>query len=233
MPNKAFKLEWDKTGERIYHLGTKRGVLYPMANDGTYETGVAWNGLTGVEENPDGAEPQDIWADNIKYASFRSPENHKGNIKAFTYPDEFKPCNGMISPTGMNGLTFGQQKRKAFGMCYRSEIGSDTDQEAGYILHLIYNATVSPSSRSHATKNENPDPEEMSWDYTSTPVNVTGIAGVETTSTVEISSLDFTVTQMAALEEVLYGTAASGSEAEVAPRLPAPGEVYTILSNAT
>ena len=175
-----------------------------------------------------------------------TPENHKGNIKAYMFPDEFYACNGMKSPSNMNGLVFGGQRRTAFGLCYRTEIGTDTDEAAGYKLHLVYNCKVQPSSRSHATKTENVEPEEMSWDYASTPVPVTGIAGVEQTSTVEIKSTDFTDAQMTALENVLYGTpavdaveadpehnvAAVEAVAAVAARLPMPGEVYTILHNA-
>ncbi len=227
----SFNLEWDKTGEREYEVGVSHGVLYPMSGS-TYGAGVAWNGLTGVDENPDGGDINEVWADNIKYATFQTPENHKGNIKAYMFPDEFYPCNGMVSPAGMPGLVYGGQTRKSFGFCYRTEIGTDSNENAGYKLHLVYNSKVQPSSRSHATKSENVDPEEMSWDYNSTPVAVTGVSGVEQTSTVEIKSTDFTTAQMEALEAVLYGTAASGSTAAVAARLPSPGEVYTILSEA-
>ena len=227
----AYKLEWDKTGEREYEVGVSRGVLYPMTGS-VYGAGVAWNGLTGVDENPDGGDINEVWADNIKYATFQTPENHKGTIKAYMFPDEFYPCNGMISPSNMPGLVYGGQPRKSFGFCYRTEIGTDADESAGYKLHLVYNSKVQPSSRSHATKSENVDPEEMSWDYSSTPVAVTGVSGVDQTSTVEIKSTDFTDAQMEALEAVLYGTAASGNTSAVAARLPAPGEVYTILNEA-
>lgn len=226
-----FNLSWDASGQREYEVGVDHGVLYPLGTNG-YEDGVAWNGLTGVDENPDGGDINDIWADNIKYATFQTPENHKGTIKAYMFPDAFYPCNGMVSPTGMTGLVYAGQTRKSFGLCYRTLIGTDTDEKAGYKLHLVYNSKVQPSSRSHGTKTENVEPEEMSWDYSSTPVAVTGITGVEQTSTVEIKSTDFTEEQMAALEAVLYGTAAEGNTAAIPARLPAPGEVYTILAAA-
>lgn len=230
----AYNLQWDQTGEREYEVGVSHAVLYPMGTNG-YEDGVAWNGLTGVDENPDGGDINDIWADNIKYASFQTPENHKGNIKAYMFPDEFYPCNGMASPSGMSGLVFGGQARKAFGFCYRTELGTDANEQAGYKLHLVYNCKVQPSSRSHATKSENVDPEEMSWDYSSTPVPVTGVTGVEQTSVVEVKSTDFTQAQMTALENVLYGVAATtgtNATAAVAASLPAPGRVYEILTEA-
>ena len=222
-----YNLQWDLSGEREYEVGVNHGVLYVMSGS-TYGAGVAWNGLTGVDENPDGGDINDIWADNIKYASFQTPENHKGTIKAYMFPDEFYPCNGMISPTGMGGMVFGGQTRSAFGFCYRTEIGNDTTENAGYKLHIVYNCKVQPSSKSHATKNENPDPEEMSWDYSSTPVNVTGVTGVKTTSYIEIKSTEWTSTQMAALEAVLYGSTTAAAS------LPAnPADLYTTLTSAT
>jgi hypothetical protein len=225
-------LTWDASGEREYEVGVSHGVLYPMKN-GQYQAGVAWNGLSGVDENPEGGEINDIWADNIKYASFQTAEDHKGTIKAYMFPDEFYACNGWTSPEGMIGLVYAGQKRAGFGFCYRTEVGTDMDQAAGYKLHLVYNCRVKPSSRSHVTKTGDVTPEEMSWDYSSTSVPVIGVEGVEQTSVVEIKSVDFTKAQMDALEAVLYGTAAvqGGAEA-VNPRLPDPGEVYTILHNA-
>lgn len=232
-------LQWDKQGEREYEVGVDHVVLYPMSGS-TYGDGVAWNGFTGIDENPDGGELNEIWADNIKYATFQTPENAKGTLKCYMFPNEFYPCNGYATPAGMEGMLIGGQSRKAFGLCYRSLIGTDTDEKAGYKLHLLYNNKVKPSSRSHATKGENVDPEEMSFDYSSTPVPVTNITGVEQTSSVEIKSTDFTDAQMTALETILYGTAAVEADAEhnisaaaaVPARLPLPDEVYTILANA-
>jgi hypothetical protein len=224
-----FAIEWDATGERWFQTGVCRGVLYPMDSTGTYPTGVAWNGLTGVEENPDGGDLTELWADNIKYASFRNPENYGGSIKAYTYPDEWMPCDGQKL---VGGIAYQGQKRQPFGMCYRNEISNDIGAEE-YELKLLYNSTVSPSSKSHATKNENPDAEEMSWDYKSTPVNVTGVDGVDKTCMLTLNSRQFTDGQMAAIEEVLYGKAAEGQTPAVAPRLPLPAEVASIIAAAT
>lgn len=218
-----YELEWDTTGDRWFSSGVSRGVLYPMESDGTYGDGVAWNGLTGVDENPEGGDTTDLWADNIKYASFRNPENYGGTIKAYTYPDEFLPCDGMVES---GGVVFGGQKRMPFGFCYRTEVDNDTGS-GGYILHLVYNCTVSPSSKSHNTKNENPDAEEMSWDYKSTPVNVTGVTGVQTTSTIELDSRLLSDSKMEAIEKLLYGY--NNTEAT----LPDPGTVYSTIQAVT
>lgn len=216
-----YKIEWDKTGERWFSNGVSHGVLYPMTSEGAYSEGVAWNGLTGVDENPDGGDTTDLWADNIKYASFRNPENYGGTIKAYTYPDEFLPCDGQAN---VGGLVFQGQKRLPFGMCYRTEVSNDAAADE-YILHIMYNCTVSPTSKSHNTKNENPDAEEMSWDFKSTPVNVTGVTGVTSTCVVELDSRNFTDAQMEAIEKVLYGYSSTGGY------LLDPGDIYTLITS--
>ena len=160
------KLEWDKTGERLYHLGVDRGVVFPMVK-GKYTTGAPWNGLTAVNESPDGADPNDIYADNIKYASIRSAENFKYTLEALTYPPEFEQCDGSVEVT--KGVSIGQQKRCPFGLSYRTRIGADDDPEKGYIIHLVWNSTASPSDKSHETVNENPDAETFSWECDTTP----------------------------------------------------------------
>ena len=82
------KLVWDKVGERKYETGVDHGVLYPLVNRG-YPKGVAWNGLTSVEESPSGGEANAIYADNIKYLTLMSAEEFGATIGAYTYPDEF------------------------------------------------------------------------------------------------------------------------------------------------
>lgn len=227
------KLVWDQTGEREYNLGVSKCVLFPINATGHHETGVAWNGLTGVDENPDGGEINDIWADNIKYATFQTPVNHKGSITALMFPPEFYPCLGMAVPDDAPGLAFAGQPQKAFSFVYRTELGTDANEKAGYVLHFVYNCKVQPSSKSHSTKNENPDPEEMSWDYSATPVNVTGVTGVTTTAAFEVKSTLFTTAQMTALENLIYGTNASGNDSATDPTLPDdPGTIYSTLKAA-
>jgi hypothetical protein len=218
------RLEWDKSGERFYHTGVKQGVLYPQENS-AYPKGVAWNGLTQVNGNPDGAEAQDLWADNMKYASFRSAESYGGSISAYMWPTEWYECDGYRSPDGVPGMHIGQQTRKPFGLCYRTEVGSDTDPEAGYVLHLVYGATASPSDQENSTMNENPDAQEFSWDYETTPVMMTtALENPKATSYIEIESLKNTPEKMAALEAILYGSSTADA------RLPLPDEIVTILT---
>ena len=105
------RLIWDAVGEKFYEMGTKMGALYPMANDGSYENGVTWNGLTAVTESPSGAEETKLYADDIKYASLRSAEEYGYTIEAYTYPDEWAPCDGSAEVT--KGVNIGQQKRRS------------------------------------------------------------------------------------------------------------------------
>lgn len=222
MPNPA-PLTWDADGTRYYHSGVSNGVIYIPDANGAYTTGAAWNGLTSVEESPDGADTTDLWADNMKYASFRSAENYKGSISAYMYPDEFEECNGGKVPVA--GMRVGQQRRKPFGLCYRTEYSNDMGAD-DYILHLVYGATVSPSSSTHDTINDNPDATELSWDFECTPVAVNNITDVKQTCSIELNSAVLGDTKMTAIKNVLYGSTTA------AARLPLPDEVYSIITSA-
>ena len=211
-------ITWDATGERLFETGVDHGVLYILGANGTYGNGIAWNGLTGVTESPDGAEPTDLWADNIKYATLRSAETFGFTIEAYTYPDEFGECDGSASPA--SGVYIGQQGRKPFGFCYRTKIGSDTDTEANdYKIHVAYNCTASPSERSYETINDSPDAITFSWEVTTTPVNVTGYKPTSLI-TIDVSKLDSS--KKTALENALYGGA-----------LPAPDALLALVGAAT
>ena len=210
------KLVWDKTGERLYETGVKQGVLYVMNEQGTYPAGVAWNGLTNVTESPSGAEATPLYADDIKYLNLMSTEEFGGTIEAYTYPDEFAECDGSAALT--EGVYIGQQPRKTFGFCYRTTLGNDVDNNNhGYKLHLVYGAVASPSEKAYATINDSPDAITFSWEFSTTPVNVTGF---KPTASIVIDSTKVNAEKLAALEKILYG-----DETGDGPRLPLPDEV--------
>lgn len=216
-------MKWDEVGSRLYETGTRKGVLYPMASDGTYGEGVAWNGLTGVTQSPSGADENALWADDIKYLSLRSREEFGGTIEAYTYPDEFAECDG--SAQIATGAYIGQQPRKHFGFCYRTALGNDTQNEDyGYKLHIIYNATAAPSSKDYATINDSPEAITFSWEFTTTPVEVEGF---KPTAYICIDSTKADATKLATLEAILYGTE---GQSAVAARLPLPAEIISTLS---
>ena len=217
------KLTWDTTGTKKYENGVSKGVLYKKSGDKW--VGVAWNGLTSVNESPEGAELTDLYADNIKYAALRSAEKFGGTIEAYTYPDEFASCDG--SAELITGATIGQQSRDAFGLCYRTEQGNDESAEYGYKLHLVYNCTCSPSEKAYESINDSPDAITFSWEFDSTPVEVTNH---KNTSIIVVDSTKFTTEKqkaaLAALEDALYGTASEDAY------LPQPNKVKTLLTPA-
>ena len=218
------KLVWDKTGERLYETGVKQGVLYLLGSGGTYTKGVAWNGLTNVTESPSGAEATPLYADDIKYLNLMSTEEFGGTIEAYTYPDEFAECDGSASLA--NGVYIGQQARKTFGFCYRTTLGNDVDNNNyGYKLHLVYGALASPSEKAYGTINDSPEAITFSWEFSTTPVNVTGH---KPTASITIDSTTVDAEKLAALEKILYGDDADSTEA----RLPLPDEVAQIMTAA-
>ena len=220
------KLVWDEAGKHVYETGVSKGVLYVMSDTpGTYEKGVAWNGLSSVSESPTGAEVSAIYADNIKYLNLMSREEFEGSIEAYTYPDEFMACDGSASPEDAKGFVVGQQDRKTFAFCYQTKVGTDLNPEAGYKIHIIYGALASPSERSYETVNDSPEAMTFSWDITTTPVAVTGF---KPTAHVELDSTKIDKTKLAKIEAKLYGTDEPSGE----PTLLMPDEIIGMLKAA-
>ena len=245
-------IKWDQAGDKRYETGVDHGVLYvkqatsatvPNVTNsvGTYfHGGVAWNGLTSVSKSPSGAEANDVYADNIKYASLRSAETFGGTIEAYTYPDEFAECDG--SKAIVDGVFLGQQTRKPFGFCFRTDMGDDgdgsVDVNSKYKIHLIYNATASPSESSYSTINDSPEAITFSWELTTIPVS----AGTDNlpTATITIDSTKFTdidqttgkSTKLAAFEEILYGKdpTTQGGNDGTEPMLPMPEDVIKFFT---
>ena len=219
------RIVWDKTGERYYETGVKQGVLYPIQSDGKYTKGVAWNGLTAVTESPSGAEATPLYADDIKYLNLISNEEFGCTIEAYTYPDEFAECDGSAALAA--GVMIGQQKRKIFGLSYRTAFGNDVDgTDHGYKLHLVYGCLAAPSEKAYATINDSPEAITFSWEVTTTPVSVTGF---KPTSQITIDSTKVKAEKLTALEDILYGKdGESGTATE--PRLPLPDEIAALFS---
>ena len=223
------KIKWDETGKRFYETGVDHAVLYPLSNEGRYDKGVAWNGITAITESPSGAEANPLYADNIKYLNLISAEDFGCTIEAYTYPDEWAACDGSaeIAP----GVIAGQQNRRTFGLTHRTKLGNDVDgQDHGYKLHLIYGALASPSERGYQTVNDSPEAITFSWEVTTTPVDVPGF---KPTACLTIDSTKVKAEKLAALEEILYGkdpTTEDGTDG-IDARLPMPDEVIELLKD--
>ena len=221
------KLKWDQTGEKFYETGVKNGVIYPMATNGKYPVGYAWNGLVSVTESPSGAEATPLYADDAKYLNLFSTEEFGATVEAYTYPDEFAECDG--SAFIEDGSLIGQQPRKTFGMCYRTALGNDTEgSDHGYKLHIIYGAKATPTEKAYATINDSPEAITFSWELSTTPVNVTGF---KPTASVVIDSTKCPSSGLVSLEKVIYGEdPAEGDDSSgSAPRLPFPDEIRQII----
>lgn len=216
------RLTWDNVGEKQYETGVDQGVLYPVSSTGKYDKGIAWNGLTAVNESPSGAEPTNLYADNVKYISIYSAEEFGCTIEAYTYPSEFEACDGSAEIS--DGVVVGQQARQPFGLSYRTLIGDDVKgQNAGYKLHLIYGATASPSEKNFQTINDSPEAITFSWECKTTPVPVEGL---KPSATVTIDSRKLSAKALKAIEDALYGTK------EKAAWLPLPNELKAIIDEA-
>jgi hypothetical protein len=214
------KLIWDEVGKRLYETGVSNGVLYVRNVDGTYPSGVMWNGLTALNESPSGAEASPFYADNIVYANIMSTERYGGTIEAYTYPDEWGQCDG--SAELATGVLIGQQGRSTFGLVYKTVVGNDvTFGDYGYKSHIVYGAMATPSEKSYSSVNESPELVTFSWEFTTTPVAVTG---KKPTASITIDSTKVDPAKLATLEGILFGTT------EANARLPLPDEIASILA---
>ena len=213
------KLIFNKVGERLFETGVKNGVLYVMGDDGAYENGVVWNGLTAVTESPSGAETTPLYADDVKYVVIYAAEEFGATVEAYTYPEEFEQCDGSAALS--EGITIGQQTRKSFGMCYKTSVGNDVQgQDYGYKIHIIYGAKAAPSEKSYSTINESPEAVTFSWELSTVPVPV---EGHNPTATMVIDSTRVPAEKMALIEAKLYGS----EEAEAT--LPLPNEILELI----
>lgn len=213
------KLVFNGVGDRLFETGVKKGVLYVMGEDGQYEQGVVWNGLTGVTEKPSGAETTNLYADDVKYVVIYGAEEFEATIEAYTYPEEFEQCDG--SAVLQEGVNVGQQTRKTFAFCYTTSLGNDTQgQDFGYKIHIIYGCKAKPSEKSYSTINDSPEAVTFSWDVSTVPVPV---EGMNPTATVVIDSTRMDKGKLKLIEDKLYGT----ESAE--PTLPLPDEIKALL----
>ena len=213
------RLIWDEVGQRFFETGVKNGVLYVQEDNGSYKNGVVWNGLTAVTESPSGAEETPLYADDVKYLTLRSAEEFGATVEAYTYPEEFEQCDG--SATIAEGVTIGQQARRAFGLCYRTSVGNDIQgQNFSYKLHLIYGCTVAPSEKSYSTINDNPEAITFSWELSTVPVPVDGFSP---TASLVIDASKVEEGKMQQLEDALFGN--ESNEA----KLLLPNEIMEML----
>ena len=229
----AGRVTWDGTGQKKYKRGVSCGMLYLWNATSSKWEGVPWNGLTNVTESPEGGDAEDFYADNILYASLRGVEKLNGSIEAYTYPEEFEACVGHDELA--SGIHIGQQNRIPFCFAYRIELGNDSNPNAGYEIHLIYNATASAAEMSNDTDEDSPNLEPLSFDFSCNPVPVTG---KKPTSSLVLDSTKVAAGKMTILEDALYGKNAVTANAEqnisaaeaTIPYMPLPDAILTLIA---
>lgn len=208
------QLTWDDTVDRVYEAGVDRGVLYPTIGDG-----VAWSGLTAVSMHPSGGAAQAYYIDGRKYIQVAAAEEFAATLEAYTYPREFADCDG--TGTVHNGLFATQQDRQQFGLSYRTKIGSASNPDYAYKIHIIYNALAEPSDTDYKSIGDSPDTVEFSWNITTTPPFP--MTGIKPTSHLEIDTRYANPNAILDVEAILYGNT------ENEPRLPDLDELIAIF----
>lgn len=208
------QLVWDTAGERFYETGVDRGVLY-LDNEG-----FSWSGLISVQENSSGGDPQPYYVDGYKYANLASSEEFEATIEAFSAPSQFSVCDGNVEL--YNGLTITQQRRRPFGLSYRTKIGNDTGGvDHGYKIHLVYNALAAPSDRNNRTIQDSPEPTVLNWAITTKPPRVSAL---KPSAHFVIDTRNTDPGVLSDLEDLLYGTEST------TPEFPTPEELIALFS---
>lgn len=197
-------LVWDKSEDRIFETGVSHGVLYPEN-----APGVVWNGLTAVSDTSND-EVEAVFFDGLKINNVLTPGDFVGSMKAFTYPDEFLPYEGVGE--FREGVFVTHQPRSTFGLSFRTNIGDGINGVyAGYKLHLLYNITAIPQERTYQTLSLDVAPIEFEWQISAVPEDLDFF---RPTAHVIFDSTKIDPYLLGEIERILYGSETSD------PRLP-------------
>ena len=210
------RISWDDVGQRFADSGLDQGVLYLA--DGT---GIPWNGLTAVEEDPQ-EESEPLYFDGVKIRDVQKYSDWTGTIRAITFPDELLDYEG-TSDFG-NGMYATDQDAKPFSMSYRTMVRNDLDFDYGSKIHIVYNITAVPDDRDYESISDQPTPTEFSWSVSAFPVEVLGVKPSAHIIFDPRAADSFLITQM---EEILYGSDT------VDASLPPFAELYQWLMDYT
>lgn len=183
------RIQWGSAGTRAYESGVDRGVFYPQVGPG-----LPWNGLVAVKEDPDGSELSKIFIDGTPFRVQKTKESFAAVLQAYTSPREFDDYDG----------NHGQQRRKAFGLSYRTKVGNDISPDHGYKIHIVYNALAMPSTVDNstlATGGLNATP--FSWGLSTTAIP---IPGAKPAAHLIIDTTVANPEAIQAVEDALYGS---------------------------
>lgn len=209
------KITWGNTGERIYETGVDRAVFYPRTG-----SGVAWNGLVSVEEVVSGGDVKPVYLDGKKLYDQVENEDCEIDITTISVPNEFLVCAGIV--TLVPGLFVTHQPRAKFGFCYRTIKGNDVSKnDYAYKIHLIYNATVPPTSRSYETISDSSNLNPLKWTLNTVPPDSSTF---KPSAHLIVDTSLITSTKRTSLENLLYGTSTTS------PSLPTQAAVISLLT---
>lgn len=219
------RLVWDQTAERLYETGIRNCVAYPFdrRREHPYSPGVAWNGLTSIKQNPN-VKFNPVYADDIRYLNLPK-ESLTLTIDAYTYPDVIAVADG--STDLARGIKLSQQRRKIFGISYRSVVGNDVElDDYGYKLHLIYGCMAAPVEKPFATVNQSVGPITFTWDVITNPISVQGFKplSIVTIDSAKCASTPEGLSNLLKLQDIIWGTDKED------PYLPLPWEVVEIFT---
>lgn len=202
-------LEWDKLEDRMFTSGVDRGVIY--VNDEAH----VWNGLTSVVEKINRTTTP-IFFDGSKAYDQVTLGAFSATVSAITYPDIMDVLAG--KDEYRPGFYLGDQLAKRFSLCYRTMLRNSLtdDENSGYKLHFLYDATAYPADLTFNTVGANVAPAVFQWDVSTIPRR---IARHRPSGYFEINSNLVDPLMLKLLEEALYGTE------ESAPYLPSVEQI--------
>lgn len=211
------KINWGLPGSQFYEVGLDRGVLYTDSSPG-----IPWNGLTSVDEAPSNVDVKSYYIDGFKYADVRSGGEYEGTLKAYTYPDEFLPFDG-VSEVEEGLYVENQIVSRLFHLSYRTLVSQNQSSKPGhYKIHLLYNLTAKPSSKNYSTITDSTDPVEFSWTLSGIPVFVPNL---KPSVHFIIDSQKVHPAALRDIEDILYGNYESDA------RIMLPMEVADLIVN--
>lgn len=192
-------LTWDNVGARTFESGVDRAVLY--FPDGRV---IPWSGLTNVQKKF-GQSSDPIYFDGSKVGDIVASGGFSASVTAITYPDELEEFYGNAELR--SGVYLGEQPSKTFGLSFRTRVGNDVDgDEAGYKIHVIYNASAVPSDHNYTTVSDSPELTEFAWDLTAI---ASPIPGYKPSAHLTFDTTKIPTSLTTQLEAFLYGTSSS------------------------
>lgn len=201
------RISWDETLDKVYESGLDRGVFYDQNR-----RGVPWNGLVSVNESKK-ASVSSVYFDGDKVNDAYASGASSATLKAYTYPDEFLPYNGVLESGDTGLFLFDQPPAGRFHLSYRTT-KTRGDGSNGYLIHIWYNLTAVMKDVDRSTLTSSGDAIAFEWEISSIPMRSGSFAP---TGHVVLDSTKMNPYLLDDLENFLYG---SDTDECVLPDLP-------------